>query len=194
MERNQVRRRKIERVIDGFFCVAAIVGIVAGVIALGAYLAVRATAAELDEKEMKSFADEDLDMIARTVWGEARGCSEIQQEAVVWCILNRVDDERFPDSIAGVITQKNEFFGYDASNTVDEDIRALVRKVLLVWVTEEIMPAEDRERVLPPEYVFFSGNGYENIFTTAYKAGSIWDLSKYESEVADELPQVYGVC
>lgn len=144
--------------------------------------------------ETKFFTDDETDMVAKTVWGEARGCSDIQQEAVVWCILNRADDERFPDTIAGVITAPNEFFGYAESNPVEEEIRETARKVMLVWATEEIMPADGRERVLPPEYVFFSGNGYENTFTTAYISGSVWDLSKYESEVADELPKVYGVC
>lgn len=142
----------------------------------------------------KFFTDDETDMVAKTVWGEARGCSDIQQEAVVWCILNRVDDERFPDTIAGVITQPNEFFGYAESNPVEEEIRETARKVLLVWATEEIMPADGLERVLPREYVFFSGNGRENTFTTAYNAGNVWDLSQYERRDESDLPQVYGVC
>ena len=175
--KNEKRRLRVERIIDGFFCAAAIALIVGGVIALGTWLAVRATAAELETPEVKYFTDEETDMLAKTVWGEARGCSDIQQEAVVWCVLNRVDDPRFPDSIESVINQKNEFFGFDASNPVGEDIRALVKKVLLVWATEGIMPAEGKERVLPREYVFFSGDGYQNIFTTGYLCGEVWNWS-----------------
>lgn len=121
-----------------------------------------------DWPETKFFTDEDAEMIAKTVWGEARGCSGDQQEEVVWCVLNRVDDDRFPDTIDGVITDLGQFFGYSASNPVDDDILVIVRRVLTVWATEAMMPAYDRERVLPAEYVYFSGNGRENTFTTAY--------------------------
>lgn len=119
-------------------------------------------------------------MVSKTVWGEARGCSDVQREAVVWCILNRVDDDRFPNTIAGVITQDGQFFGYSESNPVDDDIYLIARKAMLVWATEEMMPADELERVLPLEYVFFSGNGKENTFTTRYAGGDSWDLSRYE--------------
>ena len=161
------------RIVNGIICAA----VIAGIIALGAWLAVRVTAADLDWPRTKFFTDEETNMVAKTVWGEARGCSDIQKEAVVWCVLNRVDDGRFPDSIADVITQPNEFFGYSESNPVDEDIRQLARKVMIVWATEEMMPADGRERVLPREYVFFSGNGIENTFTTDWMGGAVWDWS-----------------
>ena len=170
-QRDKTHRKK--RIVNGIICTALIVGI----IVLGTWLGVRATAAELDWPRTKFFTDAETDMIAKTVWGEARGCSDIQKEAVVWCVLNRVDDERFPNSIADVITQPNEFFGYSESNPVDEDIRQLARKVMIVWATEEMMPADGRERVLPREYVFFSGNGIENTFATNWMGGVIWDWS-----------------
>lgn len=36
-----------------------------------------------------SFSDEDIDTLARTVWGEARGESLLGKEAVACVILNR---------------------------------------------------------------------------------------------------------
>ena len=170
MKQNSKAHRKS---VNGIFCAA----VIAGIIALGTWMAVRATAAELDEPRLKLFSDAETDMVAKTVWGEARGCSDIQKEAVVWCILNRVDDDRFPDSISDVITQPNEFFGYSESNPVEESIRQLARKVMIVWATEEMMPAYGKERVLPREYVFFSGNGVENTFTTNWLGGVVWDWS-----------------
>ena len=73
----------------------------AGVIMFVMCPAVRTSAEELGWPPMKVFTEEELEMVAKTVWGVARGCSDIQREAVVWCILNRVDDNRFPDSIIG---------------------------------------------------------------------------------------------
>ena len=167
------KTHRMRRISNGIFYATVITGI----ISLGAWLAVRSTAAELEWPRTKFFTDAETDMVAKTVWGEARGCSDIQKEAVAWCVLNRVDDDRFPDCIADVITQPNEFFGYSESNPVDEDIRKLTKKVMIVWATEEMMPADGRERVLPREYVFFSGDGVENTFTTKWLSGVVWDWS-----------------
>ena len=52
----------------------------------------------------------EINMLAKTVWGEARGCNKLEQSAVVWCILNRVDDGQ--GSIAQVITAPDQFHGY----------------------------------------------------------------------------------
>ena len=48
----------------------------------------------------------EVTALAQTLYGECRGCSELQQRAVCWCIFNRVDDSRFPDTVVGVIIQK----------------------------------------------------------------------------------------
>ncbi|TWT25182.1 cell wall hydrolase [Planomicrobium sp. CPCC 101110] len=50
-----------------------------------------------------------LHMMARVVHGEARGESYTGQVAVAAVILNRVDSFRFPNSINGVIFQRNAF-------------------------------------------------------------------------------------
>lgn len=112
------------------------------------------------------FAPEDAEMIAKTVYGEARGCDVDGQAKVVWCILNRVDDARFPDTIQGVITQPHQFHGYCASFPVTEDIYAVVYDVLTRWSLEKQGIAVYRE--LPQSFVFFTGNGTENIFREVY--------------------------
>lgn len=124
----------------------------------------------LYELTVKRFSDADAEMIAKTVWGEARGCSDAQKAAVVWCILNRVDSDRFPDTIESVVTAPGQFFGYSASNPVEEDILAMVIDALKWWAVESVMPSE--YRVLPPEYLYFSGNGVCNTYTTEYIGGT----------------------
>lgn len=47
--------------------------------------------------------------LAQAINGEARGEPYIGQVAVAACILNRVDDPRFPNTIAGVIYQPGAF-------------------------------------------------------------------------------------
>lgn len=44
----------------------------------------------------------ELEMLARTIYGEYRGTDKKQQAAIVWCILNRCD--YFDESIEHIIT------------------------------------------------------------------------------------------
>lgn len=112
------------------------------------------------------FTEEDVVMVAKTLYGECRGCSAEEQAQVVWCILNRVDDSRFPDTISGVITQPYQFHGYSSSFPVWDNLEDVARDVLTRWSYEKQGIAVERE--LAPEYLWFTGNGTQNIFRTAY--------------------------
>lgn len=117
----------------------------------------------------------DVEMLARLTWGEARGCTTTEQAAVMWCVLNRVDSEDplFPDTIQEVITQKNQFHGYNINNPIWPELEDLARDVLMRWLTNE------EGRVLPLEYCWFSGDGLHNYFRDAYglNKANIWDWS-----------------
>ena len=54
----------------------------------------------------RSFSSDDLDFLARTLWGEARGEDDQGKYAVAWIIMNRVDDRRWPNTVEGVCTEK----------------------------------------------------------------------------------------
>ena len=124
----------------------------------------------------RSYTWEDVEIIAKTIWGEARGCDATQQAAVVWCILNRVDSDLFPNSIREVVTQPYQFSGYNATNPVDPEIIFLVQDVLARWSIEQSCVA-GVGRVLPASYLFFSGNGSENRFREQYNSTVFWDWS-----------------
>lgn len=51
----------------------------------------------------------DLTMLAKVVYGEARGESYTGQVAVAAVVLNRVESSRFPNTVAGVIFQPGAF-------------------------------------------------------------------------------------
>lgn len=55
------------------------------------------------------YTQSDLDLLARCVYGEARGEPYNGQVAVAAVVLNRVRSSKFPNSIYGVIYQKNAF-------------------------------------------------------------------------------------
>lgn len=123
-------------------------------------------------------ADEaTCEALAKTVFGEARSLTKTEQAAVVWCILNRLDDGRFGDSIMDVVTAPNQFTGYRENNPVSADIMALVQDVLSRYARENT-GATDVGRVLPSDYLFFHGDGEANHFRKEYKkSGIFWDWS-----------------
>lgn len=53
--------------------------------------------------------DEEILLLSKLVAGEARGESYEGQVAVAAVVINRVKDSRFPDTLEGVIYQKNAF-------------------------------------------------------------------------------------
>lgn len=119
---------------------------------------------------------QEIPYLAKTVYGEARGCDKTQQAAIVWCILNRVDDERFPNDIVSVITEKRQFAGYSENHPVEEDIEDLVVDVLTRWDREHYGEM-NVGRILPKEYVYFYGDGKINHFTTVSRGTNEWDWS-----------------
>ncbi|MDR2513768.1 MAG: cell wall hydrolase [Christensenellaceae bacterium] len=130
---------------------------------------IRAPEAERDEN--------DVEMLARLIWGEARGIpSTAEKAAVVWCVLNRVDDPRWPDTIAEVVKQENQFVGYSPSYPATEEHIAIAADVLARWKLEKI-GLGDAGRVLPAEYTFFTGDGKNNHFRNTYSSGELWDWS-----------------
>ena len=130
-----------------------------------------------DETERPPWREE-AEYIARTIYGEARGCSTTEQAAVAWCILNRVDSEDayYPDDIIGVVTQKKQFHGYDERNPVEPELYGLALDVIERWQTEKA-GAQNVGRVLPTEYLYFSGDGQHNYFRTSWDGGRQWDWS-----------------
>lgn len=130
------------------------------------------------EPEGHPFA-EDAKYIAKAIYGEARGCSKTEQAAVAWCILNRVDSEDpyFPDDIISVVTQEKQFDGYDPNHPVTDEFYELAIDVIDLWLKEDgtgIVAG----RVLPPEYLWFLGDGKTNTFRDAYLGDfNTWDWS-----------------
>ena len=128
------------------------------------------------------WSEEEVTVLAKMVWGEARGGpSDTEKAACVWCALNRVDHGYGP--LVTVVTAPYQFVGYDADNPVDDEIEALCEDVLSRWYAEKDGEA-DVGRVLPSDYLWFTGDGKRNHFRNAYRGGQIWDWSlptPYES-------------
>ena len=112
------------------------------------------------------FTDADVVAVAKMLYGESRGCSIDNQQKAVWCVLNRVDDERYPDSIIAVLSQSGQFHGYSPNHPVWDELTAVAEDVLTRWSLEKQGVAVNRE--LPKSYLYFTGTGRENIFREGY--------------------------
>lgn len=117
---------------------------------------------------------EEVEMLAKTVWAEARGVpGTAQKAAVIWCVLNRVDAGGFGDTIAEVVSAPNQF-AYSPDSPVWGEFLVLAEDVLIRWSAEK-SGEQDVGRTLPADYLFFEGDGKLNHFRKEYeKTGETW--------------------
>lgn len=112
------------------------------------------------------FTEADVIALAQMLYGEARGCTVDNQMKCVWCVLNRVDDARFPDTIQGVLSQPSQFHGYSPDFPVLDELKEVARDVLTRWSLEK--QGVDVERELPDTYCWFTGFNGSNHFREVY--------------------------
>ena len=112
------------------------------------------------------FTEADVIALAQMLYGEARGCTVDNQMKCVWCVLNRVDDPRFPDTIIGVVSQPSQFHGYSPNFPVWDELKEVARDVLTRWSLEKQGVTVERE--LPDTYCWFTGFNGSNHFREEY--------------------------
>lgn len=119
--------------------------------------------------------DYEVELIARTIWGEAGGCYDADHRAAVaWCILNRVD--AWGQSIEEVVTSEGQFHGYIWWGECPEEHLELAEDVVSRWEREQ-NGEEDVGRVLPSDFLWFYGDGSHNHFRNSFLGGWTWDWS-----------------
>ncbi len=112
------------------------------------------------------FTEADVIAMAQMLYGEARGCELTNQQQAVWCVLNRVDDARFPNTIIGVLSQPHQFRGYSSGFPVWDNLVEIARDVMTRWSMEK--QGAEVERELDESAVFFTGDGVRNWFRSVY--------------------------
>ena len=111
-------------------------------------------------------ASEDVEAIARTLYGECRGAETVaEQEAVAWVILNRLD-AGYADTVLGVVSAPGQFAGYSPEQPLWPELVEVARRVLRMHHREQL--GLSVPRVLGREYLWFSGDGTRNYFRCEY--------------------------
>ena len=118
----------------------------------------------------------ELQTLAKIVYREASGIPQkSHQAAVIWCILNRVDDGYWGDDIITVATYPNAF-AWVPNTPVEEEFMDLAIDVVTRWNWEK-QGLQDVGRTLPATYLYFTGDGDFNYFTEKWKGTEYWDWS-----------------
>jgi len=143
------------------------------------------------------YTEADAQALAKMAWGECRGVktltingkaisSKCQQAAAMWCALNRYDAGGY-ESIAAVVAAPSQFVGYDPEHPLDDELLALTFDVLERWQKERHFGG-DVGRVLPADYLFFTGDGEYNYFTQEWRSLDYytWELPDVYAEACDE--------
>lgn len=103
-----------------------------------------------------SISDSDRDILVRLVYHESRG---IGGEAVMETVLNRMLDDEFPDTVEGVVYQKNQF--EPAKGLYTYPIKEPDSYALCEEVVEKVLSA-DYEPILPSYYLYFNNFGADS--------------------------------
>lgn len=126
------------------------------------------------------YTTNDVNMLAKVAYCESRGIkSKTEIACVMWVILNRVDNDNFPDTISDVVLQPNQFAYRSNASTVSDygyDLKILATDVLNNWAKEKA-GRTDYIRCLPKEYLYYGGDDIHNYFRTSYLGGAKWDYS-----------------
>ncbi|MCR8994567.1 cell wall hydrolase [Brevibacillus laterosporus] len=97
-------------------------------------------------KESKSYTDEDIYWLSRVVSSEAKGESVKGQIAVANVVLNRVESDKYPDSIKKVVFQKRQFSSVRDKSIYKEPTEEAVKSA---------KKALKGERVINKDVMFF---------------------------------------
>lgn len=99
--------------------------------------------------------------MARVLYGTARYHSRETQEAVCWCIINRVESSLFPNTVEEVCAQPVQWVGYSSNNPVTQELYDVAMGVLDTWHSKGI-------RMIPQDYIYLSWSEKEIVLRTSF--------------------------
>lgn len=92
--------------------------------------------------------NEEAEALAKVLYG-VKDNSTDDLKTYCWCVLNRVDNPNYPDTLQDVIAQPSQWMRYDPTNPIIESLYQLAREQLDNW-------HNDTHRPVSNEYVFMN--------------------------------------
>ena len=104
----------------------------------------------------------EAESIAKVLYGTARANSKQDQRTVVWCILNRVDHNSYPDTVQSVCEQSSQWIGYSSDNPILEELYDIAINELKIW-------HDSNRRPVSNDYVYMSWSSDEILLRNTYE-------------------------
>lgn len=81
--------------------------------------------AEVTSQAILTAGHEEIECLAMNIYFESRGEAVLGQQAVAWVTLNRVNSERYPDTICEVVWQPSQFsWTHDGRSDTPHELEA----------------------------------------------------------------------
>ena len=141
----------------------------------------------------------DAQILARVMYTECRHVSRVQQDAVCWVVLNRLESGYWGDTLLEVVTAPGQFV-YSSNIKVLPELEEVAEDVLAQWQAEkdldQLLPTADvlekREelgdkihRRLPSDVMYFYGDGKRNHFFKTEKGRRV-EVEPIQTEDPEE--------
>lgn len=116
---------------------------------------------EYETKTPEDVIREEAEYIARVLYGY-RNNSERDLRTAVWCILNRVDNSRYPDIVKEVCQQDSQWIGYSDDNPILNNFYEIAVNELETW--------HNGYRPVTEDYVYMSWSSKEIVLRDTYNS------------------------
>lgn len=116
---------------------------------------------EYETKTPEDVIREEGEYIARVLYGY-RNNSERDLRTAVWCILNRVDSSRYPDTVKEVCQQDSQWIGYSDDNPILTEFYEIAVNELETW--------HNGYRPVTEDYVYMSWSSKEIVLRDTYNS------------------------
>lgn len=84
------------------------------------------------EESRQAGMDLEAREIAKVLYG-VRTNNQTDLRTLVWCVLNRVDNKSYPNTVAEVVAQDRQWMGYSVDNPVLDDLFNIAYGELEIW-------------------------------------------------------------
>lgn len=127
-------------------------------------LAEEEAAAEAAKPTYATIIQSEAEALAKVLYG-VRSNSTDDLRTYAWCVLNRVDNSAYPDTLEEVIAQPKQWMAYDPEAPVIESLYRIAYEVLEVWHS-------GGHRPVTSEYVYMNWSPTEIVLRDKWTEGS----------------------
>ena len=118
--------------------------------------------------------EREAEWIAKVMYGMAKpDHKDSDLRAIVWCILNRVDNKAYPGEVQAVCQQKSQWMGYSDDNPVIAKLYDIALAELKKWHGDAVRP-------MSADYVYLTWSSKEILLRDTFaenRSANYWRMN-----------------